>query len=125
MATQTQLPALALNLPVLAAGGSDLAKWGLDPSQYSLASYDLPQRLVVPLLLAFRHVNTLADMVFYDTGLLGLRLWTHGGRLSTANDAPPEAMRNSLPPLEAVPRLTLKALFVPPGATVGCAAPRA
>jgi hypothetical protein len=32
MATQVQLPALALNLPVLAAGGSDLAKWGLDPS---------------------------------------------------------------------------------------------
>jgi hypothetical protein len=116
MATQTQLPALALNLPVLAAGGSDLAKWGLDPSQYSLASYDLPQRLVVPLLLAFRHVNTLADMVFYDTGLLGLRLWTHGVRLSTENNAPTEAMRNSLAAMQAVTRLNLSALFNPEGA---------
>jgi hypothetical protein len=116
MAAQTQLPALQLNLPAVAAGGTDLAKWGLDPSKYSLASYDLPQWMVVPLLLAFRHVNTLADTLFYDAGLLGLRLWTRGVRVSTSNDAPDEAMRNSLAAMQAVTRLNLSALFNPEGA---------
>jgi hypothetical protein len=116
MATQTQLPALALDLPALPPGGTDLAKWGLDPSKYSLASYDLPQWAVVPLLLAFRHVNTLADTVFYDTGLLGLRLWTRGVRVSTSNDAPADAVRNSLAAMQAVTRLNLGALFNPEGA---------
>ncbi len=68
MAAEAQVPTLAFNLPVLAVGGSDLAKWGPDPMRYSLASYDLPQWAVVPLLLAFRHVNTLADIMYYDTG---------------------------------------------------------
>jgi hypothetical protein len=131
MATQTQLPALALNFPVLAlpalaAGSSDLAKWGLDPSKYSLASYDLPQWAVVPLLLAFRHVNTLADMMFYDTGLLGLRLWTRGVRVSTSNDAAAaEAMRNGLAAMQAAMRLNLSALFNPEGAILVVDARRA
>jgi hypothetical protein len=125
MATQTQLPALALNLPVLAAGGSDLAKWGLDPSKYSLASYDLPQWAVVPLLLAFRHVNTMADMMYYDTGLLTLRLWTRGVRVSTSNDAPATAMRNSLAAMQAAMRLNLSALFNPEGAILVVDAHRA
>jgi hypothetical protein len=132
MATQTQLPApaldlpaLALNLPVLPAGSSDLAKWGLDPSKYSLASYDLPQWAVVPLLLAFRHVNTLADMMFYDTGLLTLRLWTRGVRVSTSNDAPAQAMRNSLAAMQAAMRLNLSALFNPEGAILVVDAHRA
>jgi hypothetical protein len=126
MATQTQLPALQLNLPVLAAGGSDLAKWGLDPSKYSLANYDLPQWAVVPLLLAFRHINTMADMMFYDTGLLALRLWTRGVRVSTSNDeAPAEAMRNSLAAMQAAMRLNLSALFNPEGAILVVDAHRA
>jgi hypothetical protein len=116
MATQAQFPALQFNSPALAATGSDLAKWGLDPAQYSLANYDLPQWMVVPLLLAFRHANTLADALFYDAGLLGLRLWTRGVRLNTSNDAPTEAMRNSLAAMQAVTRLNLSALFNPEGA---------
>jgi hypothetical protein len=116
MAAQAQLPTLALNLPVPAPGSADLAQWGLDPSKHSLASYDLPQWMVVPLLLAFRHVNTLADTLFYDAGLLGLRLWTRGVRLSTSNDAPDEAVRNSLAAMQAVTQLNLSALFNPEGA---------
>lgn len=125
MTAQTQLPALAFNLPVLAAGSSDLAKWGLDPSKYSLASYDLPQWAVVPLLLAFRHVNTLADMMYYDTGLLALRLWTRGVRVSTSNDAPGVAMRNSLAAMQAAMRINLSALFNPEGAILVVDAHRA
>jgi hypothetical protein len=126
MATQTQLPALQFNLPALAAGGSDLAKWGFDPSKYPLASYDLPQWAVVPLLLAFRHLNTLADMMYYDTGLLALRLWTRGVRLSTSNDAAPaEAMRNTLAAMQAAMRLNLSALFNPEGAILVVDAHRA
>jgi hypothetical protein len=126
MATQTQLPALQLNLPVLAPGGIDLAKWGLDPSKYSLANYDLPQWAVVPLLLAFRQVNTLADMMFYDTGLLALRLWTRGVRLSTSNDAAQaEAMRNTLAAMQAVTRINLSALLNPEGAILVVDAHRA
>jgi hypothetical protein len=116
MAAQMQFPAIAPVVSALTPASSDLAKWGLDPTRYSLASYDLPQWMVVPLLLAFRHVNTLADTLFYDAGLLGLRLWTRGVRLSTSNDAPDEAMRNSLAAVQAVTRLNLSALFNPEGA---------
>jgi hypothetical protein len=116
MADQVQLPALTLNLPAVVSGSSDLAKWGLDPSKYSLASYDLPQWMVVPLLLAFRHANTLGDTMFYDAGLLGLRLWTRGVKLSTSNNAPTDAVRNSVAAMQAVTRLNLGALFNPEGA---------
>ena len=39
-----------------------------------LVKFDLPSVMVQSLLRAFRHVNTAADTLFYDVGLLWLRL---------------------------------------------------
>ena len=132
MDNQTQLPVREQNRPTpainefdvskwdpptLAKSGFDLSKWGLDPTKYSqLTEYDLPQRMVVPLLLSFRHINTIAGALFYDVSLLWLRLYTRGIMLSTTNIATPATAQDSLAALQAATRLNLSALVNPEGA---------
>jgi hypothetical protein len=58
----------------------DPQKWNFSrpTSGTELSSFDVPRELVEPLLWLFRQNNTLADALFYDVGLLGLRLFTRG-----------------------------------------------
>ena len=65
----------------------DLSQWVFSPSDLGLSSsdlvpYNLSPVMVQPLLRAFRHTNTAADALFYDVGLLWLRLYTRGVMLS-------------------------------------------
>src|SRR5215472_17073318 len=88
----------------------------LDPANWGLADFDLPHRMVGPLLRAFRHVNTLADTMFYDVGMLWLRLYTHGITLTTASRGP-AAAQDRLAALETAARIVnLSALANPEGA---------
>jgi len=88
----------------------------LDPANWGLADFDLPHRLVVPLLRAFRQINTVADAVFYDVGLLWLRLYTHGITLTTTKRTPGAAAQDRLSALQAAAFINLSALANPEGA---------
>ncbi len=52
-------------------------------SKASLAPFDVPRELVQPLLGLLRQSNTAVDALFYDVGLLWLRLLTRGFSLTT------------------------------------------
>jgi len=120
------LPAPVMSNQVMA--DFDFSKWGLapfdpaqwgwptDPSQLGLAQFDLSHRAVVPLLRAFRQFNTAADCLFYDVGLLWLRLFTRGITLTTTNEAPPAAAQDRLAALQAAAKfINLSALADPEG----------
>jgi hypothetical protein len=49
-----------------------------------LASFDVPRAVVEPLLRSLRMVNTAADALFYDVGVLWQQLFARGIRVSTA-----------------------------------------
>src|SRR5215831_11379513 len=104
-------------LPVPSASGFPLESFAaLDPANWGLADFDLPHRMVVPLLRAYRHINTVADAMFYDVGLLWLRLYTHGITLTTASRGP-AAAQDRLAALEAAAKIiNLSALANPEGA---------
>jgi hypothetical protein len=80
---------MAVSLPAPPFGSFDPSKWtqsvldSYNHSRSSLASFDVPRELVQPLLGLLRQSNTAADVLFYDVGLLGLRLLTRGFSLTT------------------------------------------
>src|SRR5215475_54717 len=89
----------------------------LDPANWELADFDLPHRLIVPLLRAFRQINTVADAVFYDVALLWLRLYTRGITLTTTSRTPGSAAQDRLAALQAVAKfINLGAVANPEGA---------
>jgi hypothetical protein len=49
-----------------------------------LAAFDVPRAAVEPLLRSLRMVNTAADALFYDVGVLWQQLYARGIRVSTA-----------------------------------------
>ena len=49
-----------------------------------LAAFDMPRAAVEPLLRSLRMVNTAADALFYDVGVLWQQLFARGIRVSTA-----------------------------------------
>jgi hypothetical protein len=82
---------MAFSPPAPAFGAFDPLKWmqaaldSYNDSKSSLASFDVPRELVQPLLGLLRQSNTAADMLFYDVGLLGLRLLTRGFSVTTGS----------------------------------------
>jgi hypothetical protein len=91
------------------------------PTQYSgfspdLRSFDLPVQMVRPLLLACHQVNTLADTLFYDVGLLWLRLYTRGVYLSTQMTQPTLAQESIAAWQAAAQVINLDASANPEGA---------
>jgi hypothetical protein len=95
----------------------DLSQWGFSASDlglqsWDLARYDLPSVMVQPLLRAFRHTNTAADALFYDVGLLWLRLYTRGVMLSIK--MPSAAAQNSVETLKAASNLIDLSAFANP-----------
>jgi hypothetical protein len=117
MARELEIVAPKVGLPAAASRGFDLAAWGPgDLSKSGLAAFDLPHRLVLPLLWSFRQVNTAADALFYDVNLLWLRLFTRGVTLTTADAAPGAAAQNHLAALQAAAKvINLGALADPEG----------
>ncbi|MGY8663811.1 hypothetical protein Q3C01_15765 [Bradyrhizobium sp. UFLA05-109] len=65
----------------------DFQKSGLSsaPATLGLGHFTIPRQLVEPLLWGFRQSNTLADALFYDVGLLALRLLTRGILVTTTS----------------------------------------
>jgi hypothetical protein len=117
MANQSMTTTEKLNPLAPSVADFDLSKWGLSLSDLvdpELASFNPSQRMVVPLLWAFRQLNTLADALFYDVNLLWLRLLTRGVTLSTANTLP--TAQNGLAALQAASKvINLSALANPEG----------
>ena len=79
---------VALSWPAPVFGALDPSKWSeraldLFDSKSSLAGFDVPRELVQPVLGLLRQANTAADMLFYDVGVLGLRLLTRGFSVTT------------------------------------------
>ena len=60
-----------------------------------LAVFDVPRAAVEPLLRSLRMVNTAADALFYDVGVLWQQLFARRIRISTAIDAPAEQARKA------------------------------
>ena len=98
----------------------DPSRWGFGASDFTgsgLAEFDLPRQMLVPLLSAFRQVNTAADAIYYDAALLWLRLFTRGVMVTTAERAPAAAAQDRLAALQAAAKfLNLGALANPEGA---------
>ncbi|GLR89814.1 hypothetical protein GCM10007857_65280 [Bradyrhizobium iriomotense] len=65
--------------------GSQAPDFSPTPAKPDLSKFEIPRELVEPLLWAFRQTNTLADALFYDVGLLGLRLLTRGILVTTTS----------------------------------------
>jgi hypothetical protein len=110
--TGPQVPVPTPGFPPL-----DLSQWGFSASDlglqsWDLAQYDLPSVMVQPLLRAFRHTNTAADALFYDVGLLWLRLSTRGVMLSVK--MPSAAAQNSIEALKAASNLIDLSAFANP-----------
>ena len=107
----------------------DLSKWGLsadDVAPAGLAQYDVPHWLIVPLLRCFRHGNTALDTLYYDVGVLWLRLFTRGYTLTSANADLPSIAFNNLAAMQAAARMiNLSALANPEGAILTIDAHRA
>jgi len=129
---KTELPTPAfpdLNLAKLGWPDVDPSKWGLSTSDLAdlgLSDFDLPKRMVIPLLWAFRQTNTLADALFYDVGLLWLRLFTKGTLVTTSNSATPAATQDGVAALQAAFKfVNLSALANPEGAILVIDAHRA
>jgi hypothetical protein len=112
-------PFAGLDFSKLATTAFDLSQWGISPSDMAnlpLTNFDLPHRLVVPLLQTFRRLNTAADTLFYDVNLLWLRLFTHGITVTTANPTGPAAAQDSLTALQAAAKfINLSAVADPEG----------
>src|SRR5215472_19067499 len=52
-----------------------------------LTLFEVPRAAIEPLLRSLRSVNTAVDMVFYDVGVLWLRLLMHGTTISVSADS--------------------------------------
>ena len=65
-----------------------------------LAVFDAPRAAVEPLLRSLRMVNTAADALFYDVGVLWQQLFARGIRVSTAIDAAAPARRAQIAAFE-------------------------
>jgi hypothetical protein len=136
MADPSEITAQKAGLPALISADFDLSKWGISafdlskwglsssdsdlsksgPSASDLAEFDLPHRMVLPLLWSFRQINTLADALFYDVNLLWLRLFTRGITLTATNTAPPVVAHDGLAALQAAAKfINLSALANPEG----------
>ena len=61
-----------------------------------LAVFDAPRAAVEPLLRSLRMVNTAADALFYDVGVLWRQLFAHGVRVTTEIDAAVPSARAQL-----------------------------
>jgi hypothetical protein len=61
-----------------------------------LAVFDVPRAAVEPLLRSLRMVNTVADAIFYDVGVLWRQLFARGVEVSTAIDAAAPAPRANI-----------------------------
>lgn len=113
------LPFAGLDFATWGAGAFDLSQWGISPAdiaKFRLANFDLPHRIVEPLLRTFRHFNTAADSLFYDVNLLWLRLFTHGITVTTADPTAPSVAKDSLTALQAAARfINLSAVADPEG----------
>ncbi len=110
--TGPHVPAPMPSFPYL-----DLSQWGFSASDlglqsWDLARYDLSAVMVQPLLRAFRHTNTAADALFYDVGLLWLRLYTRGVMLSIK--MPSAAAQNGVETLKAASNLVDLSAFANP-----------
>jgi hypothetical protein len=122
MEERTSITAPQPNLDMLRMPAADLASWGFSPADWKqfsgdLTNFNLPSAMVQPLLRAFRGINTLADALFYDVGLLWLRLYTRGVNLSTNMQQPAATMQDSLAALQAAAKfINLSALANPEGA---------
>ena len=92
-----------------------------------LAVFDLPRAAVEPLLRSLRMVNTAADAVFYDVGVLWRQLFALGVRVSTAIDATAPAWQTQIAALQAMPAhvVNLSALSDPEGVILVVDAQRA
>jgi hypothetical protein len=82
-----------------------------------LAVFDVARATVEPLLRSLRMVNTAADAVFYDVGVLWRSLFDKGITVSTAIDAAPPARRANLAAFQAMAAhvVNLSALSDPEG----------
>jgi hypothetical protein len=113
---------MAFSPPAPAFGAFDPLKWmqaaldSYNDSKSSLASFDVPRELVQPLLGLLRQSNTAADMLFYDVGLLGLRLLTRGFSVTTGGAPFPALAQDGLAAAEAAAKfINLGALTNPEG----------
>jgi hypothetical protein len=82
-----------------------------------LALFEVPKAVVEPLLRSLRMANTAADAVYYDVGVLWLRLFTRGVTISTSVGASPVAARGNRAALQAMMThiVSLSALTDPEG----------
>ncbi len=81
-----------------------------------LAAFDVPRAAVEPLLRSLRMVNTAADALFYDVGVLWQQLFARGIKVSTAID-PAAARPGQTAALPTMPAdvVNLSALTDPEG----------
>ena len=85
-------------------------------SKSPLAAFDLPRELVQPLLGLLRQSNTVADALFYDVGLLGLRLLTRGFSVTTDGSQLAASAQDGLAAAQAAAKfINLGALTNPEG----------
>jgi hypothetical protein len=81
-----------------------------------LAAFDLPRAAVEPLLRSLRMVNTAADALFYDVGVLWQQLFARGITVSTAiNPAAARSGQTAALPTMAAHVVNLSALTDPEG----------
>ena len=81
-----------------------------------LAGFDVPRAAVEPLLRSLRMVNTAADALFYDVGVLWQQLFARGIRVSTAiNPAAAQSGQTAAVGTMAAHVVNLSALTDPEG----------
>ena len=86
-----------------------------DPKS-SLAGFDVPRELVQPVLGLLRQANTAADMLFYDVGVLGLRLLTRGFSVTTDGSQLAASVQDGMAAAQAAAKfINLGALTNPEG----------
>ncbi|MBW7962465.1 hypothetical protein [Bradyrhizobium sp. BR 10261] len=116
-------------LPALPLADFDFSKWFPTGQVFlswplpqpkagsELKSFDVPREFVEPLLWVFRQSNTLADALFYDVGLLWLRLLTRGITVTTANSQFAASAQDSVAAAQAAAKfINLSAHANPEGA---------
>jgi len=112
---------VALSLPAPVFGALDPSKWSeraldLFDSKSSLAGFDVPRELVQPVLGLLRQANTAADMLFYDVGVLGLRLLTRGFSVTTDGSQLAASVQDGMAAAQAAAKfINLGALTNPEG----------
>ena len=95
----------------------DLEKWGLRPGGSALSQFDVSREAIKPLLWLFRQTNTAADALFYDVGVLGLRLLTRGISVSADDPTLALSVRDRLAAAQAAAKfVNLSAQADPEGA---------